>query len=91
MPAGSFSIDFSVSATNLSRSLRTRAMTARPSTEGVASIPNVEAFRASNAASAAAMSSFEGMQPTLAHVVPAKRSSISTVLRSGFPRGALSS
>ena len=52
---GIFSIGFSVSATNPSRSSRTRAMTARPSTEGIASIPNVEAFRASNAARAAAI------------------------------------
>jgi hypothetical protein len=66
MPSGIFSIDFSVSATNLSRSLRTRAMTARPSTDVFVSIPNVEALRALNAACAAAIRSFEGMHPTLA-------------------------
>ena len=43
-------------------------------------MPNAPARRTAWAVSAAAISSLEGMQPTLAQVVPAKRSSISTVL-----------
>jgi hypothetical protein len=47
-------------------------------------MPNVEALRALYAASAAAIRSFEGMHPTLAHVFPAKQSSISKVLAPAF-------
>ena len=72
MPGGISSIDFSVAATNASRSLRTRSITACPSTLGFSVLtPNVDARRMLCAAFAAAISNFEGMQPTVAQVVPA--------------------
>jgi hypothetical protein len=85
MPVGISSIDLNVAATKPSRSSRKRAITACPSMAGSsAPIPNVAALRTLFAAFAAAIKSFEGMQPTVVHVVPAKPSSISRVLAPAF-------
>ena len=65
--------------TNRSRSLRTRCITSLPSMRtGPGYTPNVGASCARCAASAAAINSLLGMQPTRAHVVPYGPDSIST-------------
>ena len=77
--SGMRAMSFCRPATNRSRSRRSRAITARPSMRGLAAMPNSSAWRIDQTASPAAISSFEGMQPTVAQVVPAKCGSISRV------------
>ena len=63
--------------TNRSRSRRTRSITATPSiVTSPVDTPNLSVWRASCAASAAAISNLEGMQPTRAQVVPSGPPSI---------------
>ncbi len=78
--AGTASTPFSTAgATKRSRSRRTRLSTAAPSTRMPAtSTPNRPARRHRGRARAAAMSSFDGMQPTRAQVVPPGPPSIRT-------------
>ncbi len=78
--AGIFSTPSSTKPTKRSRSPRTRAMTSRPSTRlpPSACTPKPGASSMACAASAAAMRSFEGMQPTRAQVVPYGPASMTT-------------
>ena len=77
--SGSLAMPSLTPCTNPSRMSRRRRITAGPSMHGSAWTPKTSARRASCAASAAAISSLDGMQPTLAQVVPANSGSISRV------------
>jgi hypothetical protein len=69
--AGHCSTASTTNPTKRSRSLRTRAITARPSMSHARPFtPKRPACRAECATSAAAISSLLGMQPTRAQVVP---------------------
>src|SRR6478735_5956547 len=67
--------------TKRSRSRRTRAITASPSTLTSPRRPNASNRSTAWAASAGAISSLLGMQPTRAHVVPCTPPSISSAAR----------
>jgi hypothetical protein len=83
--SGSFSVASTTNPTKRSRCLRTRSRTARPSTRGFAlSMPNSLALSIPCAASAAATSNFDGMQPTRAQVVPYGPDSIITTFAPAF-------